>query len=83
LHRDQKLITLAEVQLLTDLGGKNEASTVSELDLKCLDVGHALSQPQIRPVPTEWQGWDKCRGFVFGQAQGGLVMLNGHANWAE
>jgi len=46
LHRDKELITLAQIQSLAELSGKNQASPVSKLDAKRLRVDHALSVPQ-------------------------------------
>jgi len=52
LHCDKKLITLAEVQQLADLGRKNQASPVSKLDAKRLSVDHRISVPQLLSLPT-------------------------------
>ncbi len=52
LHCDKKLITLAEVQQLADLGRKNQATPVSKLDAKRLSVDHPISVPQLLSIPT-------------------------------
>jgi hypothetical protein len=48
LDRDNKLITLAEVQALADLGGKNDPTAASEMNPERLGVGHPSNMPHIR-----------------------------------
>ena len=40
LYRDEKVVPLAEAQLLPELGWKDQASPVSELNVKRFTVGH-------------------------------------------
>jgi len=70
LHRDKKLVTLAEVQPLADLGRKNQASPVSKLDAKRLRVEHRISVPQTLSLPTRLTQWEIGRrrsGLSFAQ----------------
>jgi hypothetical protein len=52
LHRDEKLVTLAEVQLLAELSRKDQAPAVSELNVKGFGVGHVTSIPRVRWFPA-------------------------------
>jgi hypothetical protein len=51
LHRDQELITLAEVQLLAELSRKNQATTVAELDRERVGTGHPKNMPHTYEIP--------------------------------
>jgi hypothetical protein len=58
LHRDEKLVTLAEVQLLADFGRKDQPPAVPELNAKSFGVGHLTNIPHVQMIPTSRASWE-------------------------
>ena len=65
-HRNEKLITLAEVQPLADLGGKNQPTAVAEVNRKRVCLGHVNNLPHRAQFPTTISLWEPsgvCSGM--------------------
>jgi hypothetical protein len=48
MHRDEELITVAEVQSFADLRRKNESTASSEVNPECIGVSHPIGISHIR-----------------------------------